>query len=282
MKILKLISIADVFTTINALLGLGSIFATLSGWYYFAVNLILIGVIADGVDGVFARRFSKKWYLGDYLDLMSDTVTFCVAPSVLMFTLYFDPDHLDGLYAHLFDLDRTPLLILAACGAIVVTGVLRLARFCYESPYLTGVHFIGIPTPAAATTLSLLILLDLNLIEASTTVTPFGQEIQAIPPALIAIMALALAVLMICDSKFLKMRGKIEILAGGLLLLAIVLNEVVEVVAMVFMASVIYIIGGPYALKVKEKKEMQRKGGKGKKKKKKKAKGKRRKGKKKI
>jgi CDP-diacylglycerol--serine O-phosphatidyltransferase len=252
MKLLKLISVADIFTTINALLGLGSIIATIYDLYVLAINLILLGVIIDGVDGVFARRFSKKWYLGDYLDLMSDTVTFCLAPAVLMFKVYFDPADLSNWTAHLLDYNKAPLLIPTACGAIVVTGILRLARFCYQSPFL-GDYFIGIPTPSAATTLSLLLLLSLRMGD---------PEHWTIPPLVVGVIALALAYLMVCDVRYLKMKGKIEWIAGALVLMAVLLNWVMEIVTIVFVASLIYIIGGPFALRRKELKEA---GGKGRK-----------------
>jgi CDP-diacylglycerol--serine O-phosphatidyltransferase len=250
MKILKLISIADIFTCINGLLGLFSILATVSGWYLFAINLILLGVLADGLDGVFARRFSKRWYLGDYLDLMSDTVTFCVAPSVLMYKLYFDwsdiPTTFDGFLNGIVDPNKVPVLIPLACGAIVVAGILRLARFCYQSPFLKGNHFIGVPTPSAASTLTLLMLLDLDL---------GNGKPGPVTPTIIGALALVLAFLMICDIKFLKMRGSIEWIAGGLVIMAIVLNEYTEVVAVVFVASIIYLVVGPFVVRRKEKKE---------------------------
>lgn len=254
MKILKLISIADIFTCINGLLGLFSILATASGWYVFAINLILLGVVADGLDGVFARRFSKRWYLGDYLDLMSDTVTFCVAPAVLMYKLYFDPSDiptsLDSFFSEVMDPGKVPVLIPLACGAIVVTGILRLARFCYQSPFLKGDHFIGVPTPSAASTLTLLMLLDLDL---------GNSKPGTVSPTIIAALALLLAFLMICDIKFLKMRGSLEWLAGGLVIMAIVLGNYTEVVAMVFVASIIYLVVGPFVVRRKEKKEQRAK-----------------------
>jgi len=255
MRILKLISIADIFTCINAILGLFSIFATVSGWYIFAINLILLGVVADGLDGVFARRFSKRWYLGDYLDLMSDTVTFCVAPSVLMYKLYFDtadiPTDLNGFLNGVIDPGKVPVLIPLACGAIVVAGILRLARFCYQSPFLKGDHFIGVPTPSAASTLTLLMLLDLDL---------GNGKPGPVSPTIIGALALLLAFLMICDIKFLKMRGTIEWMAGGLVIMAIVLSEYTEVVAIVFVASIIYLLVGPFVVRRKERKEMAAKG----------------------
>jgi CDP-diacylglycerol---serine O-phosphatidyltransferase len=249
MKLLRLISIADIFTCINGLLGLFSILATVSGWYFFAINLILLGVLADGLDGVFARRFSKRWYLGDYLDIMCDTVTFCVAPAVLMYKLYFNPadipTDLSSFWAILQDMNKAPVLIPVACGALLVAGVLRLARFCYQSPFMKGDHFIGVPTPSAASTLTLLMLLDLDLGDGKP---------GTLYPVTVSILALALAFLMISDIKIIKMKGKLEWFAGGLVIMAIVLSEYPEVVAMVLLASVVYIVGGPLAIRRIEKK----------------------------
>jgi len=249
MRLLKLISIADIFTCINGLLGLFSILATVSGWYFFAINLILLGVLADGLDGVFARRFSKRWYLGDYLDIMCDTVTFCVAPAVLMYKLYFNPadipTDLGSFWAILQDMNKAPVMIPIACGALLVAGVLRLARFCYQSPFMKGNHFIGVPTPSAASTLTLFILLDLDL--------GHGKP-GTLFPVTVSLLAFALSFLMISDIKIIKMKGKLEWFAGGLVIMAIVLNEYPEVVAMVLLASVVYIVGGPFVIRRIEKK----------------------------
>jgi CDP-diacylglycerol---serine O-phosphatidyltransferase len=249
MKLLRLISIADIFTCINGLMGLFSILATVSGWYFFAINLILLGVLADGLDGVFARRFSKRWYLGDYLDIMCDTVTFCVAPAVLMYKLYFHPadipTDLNSFFAVARDLNKAPVMIPIACGTILVAGVLRLARFCYQSPFMKGDHFIGVPTPSAASTLTLFMLLDLDLGKGSP---------GTLSPVTISLVAFALAFLMVSDIKIIKMKGKLEWFAGGLVIMAIVLNESSEVVAMVLLASVVYIVGGPFVIRRIEKK----------------------------
>ena len=59
---------------------------------------------------------------------------------------------------------------------------------------------------------------------------------------------------MISDIKIIKMKGKLEWFAGGLVIMAIVLNESTEVVAMVLLASVVYIIGGPFVIRRIEKK----------------------------
>lgn len=249
MKLLRLISIADIFTCINGLLGLFSILAIVSGWYFFAINLILLGVLADGLDGVFARRFSKRWYLGDYLDIMCDTVTFCVAPAVLMYKLYFNPadipTSLGSFFAIAQDMNKAPALIPVACGALLVAGVLRLARFCYQSPYMKGNYFIGVPTPSAASTLTLFMLLDLDL---------GNGKPGTLYPVTVSLLALALSFLMISDIKIIKMKGNLEWFAGGLVIMAIVLNEYPEVVAMVLLASVVYIVGGPFVIRHIEKK----------------------------
>jgi CDP-diacylglycerol--serine O-phosphatidyltransferase len=242
MKIFKLVSIADVFTLINALLGFSSIISTYSGQEILALQLIMLAVIADGLDGVFARRFSKKWYLGDYLDLMSDTTSFCVAPAFLIFAKYFThgvefvPDM--PLYQN--------VSVILACGFLIVCGTLRLARFCHSQSEDPD-NFTGIATPATALTIALLILFQGHV----------GEEI--LPPVAITISAILLSVLMISDIKYLKLRGKIEYISGGLVLLAIFFTDEVLMVGVVLVADLAYVFLAP-AFSVRKKKRKKKKG----------------------
>ena len=71
MKIYKLISVADIFTLVNAILGLSAILLVINGEMRYAIYAILVGILADGLDGILARRFSRKWYLGDYLSTLT-------------------------------------------------------------------------------------------------------------------------------------------------------------------------------------------------------------------
>ena len=201
MRITKLISIADIFTLVNALLGFTAIVLAMDGKVDYAVYAILIGICADGLDGMVARRFSRKWYLGDYLDVMADTTSFCVAPSVVIFfsTRGWMEKAL-GLYGD--------AILFAACGALVVCGLLRLARFCYMS----GGHsstFVGLPSPGSALVLALLTIQGLF---GATPLSP-GFRVAA---------AFVLAALMISDFRYPKVRGAYAVVSGLVIFLVIV------------------------------------------------------------
>jgi len=201
MKIYKLISIADIFTLVNALLGLAAILLVVRGQVQYAIYAVLLGILADGLDGVVARRFSRKWYLGDYLDVMADTTSFCVAPAVVVFAVVWD-----RRITILGDYEA--VVLLAACGSTVVGGLLRLARFTYMS----GGHsstFVGLPSPGNAL---VLMLLALQIMVSSTPV----------PAPVLVAASFVLAGLMITDMRWPKVRGAFAYVSGGVIFLVIV------------------------------------------------------------
>ena len=135
----RLMGIADWVTLGNGLLGTLSIlflilafdgFASTDGshlseiYIWFAMLFILLSVIGDAIDGPIARRYSKRRYLGSYLDLMSDSVSFGVAPALLVFGMF-------SRWGEAAPYWTIPLAI--ACCGIGVCTMLRLARFQHES-----------------------------------------------------------------------------------------------------------------------------------------------------
>ena len=139
-------SIADVFTVLNAILGFLAVVAALEGELEWAYTLLVMCVLADGLDGIVARRFSRRWNLGDFLDIMADSASFGLAPAVILYATYGDalghPDlGISGAAGR--------ALVLVGGGALIAAGVLRLARFCFESR-ADKRTFLGLPIPAAA------------------------------------------------------------------------------------------------------------------------------------
>jgi phosphatidylglycerophosphate synthase len=61
-------------------LGLGTGALAAAGWRAPAVALWLAGRLADGLDGVVARRQGRASDLGGYLDQLSDTVVYAAIP----------------------------------------------------------------------------------------------------------------------------------------------------------------------------------------------------------
>ncbi|MGQ9582637.1 MAG: CDP-alcohol phosphatidyltransferase family protein [Thermoplasmatota archaeon] len=233
MRILRMVSIADIFTLVNALLGFSAVLLVVEGFALLAIYAIIAGILCDGLDGMLARRFSRKWYFGDYLDVMADTTSFCVAPAVVVFATA--RGSLEPIAGGCSD-----ALLLAACAASVVCGLLRLARFCYMSGGHSSV-FTGLPSPASALMISLLTLQSL------LSATP-------LPRALGPVAAAVLAPLMISDLRYPKVRGTYAI-ASGLVILFVVVTERFASSAPIFeflldlalLLALAYIVLGPLA-----------------------------------
>ena len=149
----RMMGIADYITLTNALFGTLSILfiilavddlrnpyqAGIRSEYLWAAQLcIIMSMIGDVIDGPVARKYSKQQLLGGSLDIMSDCLSFAVAPSLLIFVLF-------GRMG-----EATPLWTLGlaiACGWVIVTGMLRLARFEHDTesayPWFTGLSSPG-------------------------------------------------------------------------------------------------------------------------------------------
>lgn len=171
----RLMGLADFITLGNALFGSTAIlFLILAvndlnqpyqdgirNWYIWAAQLcIIISMIGDAIDGPVARRYSKRQILGGSLDIMSDSLSFAVAPSLLIFVMYGRMGEATPLW--------TVILGLSCCW-LVATGMLRLARFEHDQgsnyPW-----FHGLSSPANA--VFLLSLSSLIWLQPSTGIGP--------------------------------------------------------------------------------------------------------------
>jgi CDP-diacylglycerol--serine O-phosphatidyltransferase len=173
-----------VFTVMNALLGFCAVVAAFEGHLEWAYTLLVMCVLADGLDGIVARRFAKKWNLGDYLDIMADSASFGLAPAVILYISYRDglgaPDLGLGLLAG-------RVIVLVAGGVLIATGVLRLARFCFERGGASK-KFTGLPIPAAALMLVLALMVGL-------------------PGLVVVVLVVAASLCMVSDFPWPKPRG---------------------------------------------------------------------------
>ncbi len=169
--------VADWITLGNGLLGTLSIvflilafdgFTSTDGshlsevYIWLAMLFILLSVVGDIIDGPIARRYSKRRYLGSYLDLMSDSISFGVAPSLLVFGMF-------SRWGEAAPYWTIPLTL--ACCWVVICTMLRLARFQHESDQ-ENPWFHGLPSPGSAVllvSLSGMIWLQPSVIEIQTS-----------------------------------------------------------------------------------------------------------------
>ncbi len=133
MKI-KLFTVPNIITLFNLLCGCAAIVFALGFSLQTAFWLIIAAAIFDFLDGFFARLLKQYSPLGVQLDSLADMVSFGVAPSAILFSMYNMAGGI-GYYAFI-------AFVLAAFSA------LRLAKFNIDDRQHYG--FIGMPTPAAA------------------------------------------------------------------------------------------------------------------------------------
>lgn len=145
--------IPNVFTFINLSCGILSILSVMDEKYTLASIFILLAGLVDRYDGRVARFLDVSSDLGKELDSLADLVSFGVAPSILIYTLF----ELGGPGI----LGIIGLIILLA---FPICGAFRLAR--YNTAQFDGV-FTGIPITIVGCFMALfsllLILFNVNL-----------------------------------------------------------------------------------------------------------------------
>jgi len=206
MASLSKISAADIVTLANGLLGFVAITLILDNKYIAASTILFLSLIMDGLDGYVARRFGSKHSKGQVLDSISDSISFVFAPALLVYAEFREAD---GLIAE-------NAIVLACSLAILSTGLFRLARFSAGGYQLT--YFVGMPAPAGA----LLIVLMCLLFGTSVSAEParYYYSFEELQWLVIGVGFLA-SFLMASEIRYPKIRGKMVLLTGFALLLAV-------------------------------------------------------------
>ncbi|APW99355.1 CDP-diacylglycerol--serine O-phosphatidyltransferase [Halobiforma lacisalsi AJ5] len=144
------LGVADGVTVANAALGfVATVIAFVD--IDLAARLILLAAVADGLDGILARRYGGT-EAGPYLDSLADVASFAVAPAVLAFVVVTDGFGIgfDG------GVTLELALVTAVCALFVATAVTRLGMY---TAYDTAANYTeGIQTTLAATILGAAIL----------------------------------------------------------------------------------------------------------------------------
>ncbi|MFD1512246.1 protein sorting system archaetidylserine synthase [Halomarina rubra] len=132
--------IADAMTVVNAALGFTAAAAVLVD-PGLAARLVLLAAVADGADGVLARRYGGTEF-GEHLDSLADVASFSVAPALFVFAVAFEAWG-----------ETTGTLVAGGVAALFVAmGVVRLGLYTVHDP--GGPVTVGVPTTLAATVLA--------------------------------------------------------------------------------------------------------------------------------
>ncbi|HZW61029.1 MAG TPA: CDP-diacylglycerol--serine O-phosphatidyltransferase [Candidatus Babeliales bacterium] len=136
----KLFLIPYLFTFANALCGFLSIMMVLEGNFIASALFIIAAGITDMLDGRLARAFGCTSMLGMELDSLCDAVSFCLAPTVLLYS---------------WRLHDIGFVAIAAAMLFLCAGLFRLAKF--NTIPNTHSAFTGLPTTITALLLASLV-----------------------------------------------------------------------------------------------------------------------------
>jgi CDP-diacylglycerol--serine O-phosphatidyltransferase len=125
-------------TLANLFCGVFAIISASRGQLDMAGFLIVVGGVADALDGRVARATGAGSRFGSELDSLVDIVSFGLAPAMIMYFAVMNREGWDWLVVFLY----------VACAAI------RLARFNVEQAGRAKRYFHGLPSPAAGMTLA--------------------------------------------------------------------------------------------------------------------------------
>jgi archaetidylserine synthase len=215
---IKLLSGADLITLLNAILGFLALLFMYSGQYHLAASMIFLGLLADGLDGIIARRFGNG-KIGESLESLADMISLSIAPLILFYFMYFKNVITEPFQHSLF----AGILVFS-----LLCSIIRLSSF----PHMKHKeYFIGLPTSASALFLVLM--------------TYIVFEMWYIVPAIVV-----LSILMISPIRFPKPTMPINLITAVLIVLVILFNGLYSQLAPLVLlgALFVYIIGGPLYL----------------------------------
>lgn len=133
--------IPNTITCCNLVCGCIAAGAAFHGQYFYAAVMIVAGAVFDFFDGMTARALGVSSPIGKELDSLADVVTFGLAPSAIVFSLFREV-HYPELLMPVHGVMPYTAFLMAAFSA------LRLAKFNLDTRQST--QFIGLPTPANA------------------------------------------------------------------------------------------------------------------------------------
>ena len=147
--------------------------------------LILMGMVFDGLDGYLARKFSVSTEFGEKLDSVSDMITFCIAPAILIYANYYEQG-ISALYS------MSNAVVVIASSLAMGMGGIRLALHEGKAQ-----SFRGLPSSAYAFAILLFIALQspytpmISIILSMAMVAPVDYKK---PRGTLAIFALLLII----------------------------------------------------------------------------------------
>ena len=132
------------FTMGNMFCGfMSAVFSLYNQDLALAAWMIILASFFDAMDGKVARLANASSKFGVEYDSLADNISFGLAPSAMIYSLFFHNWGATGIFLSFF-----PLLFVS----------IRLARFNVQLEGFDKSEFVGLPSPAAAVTLAAYVL----------------------------------------------------------------------------------------------------------------------------
>lgn len=232
-----LVLIPNGLTLFNLFAGINSIVLSSKGRFASAALWIVIGGVADALDGRVARATSTGSRFGEELDSLVDAISFGLAPALIMYFAVLNREGGDWVYVFLF----------TACA------VIRLARFNVEQAGSAKTHFHGLPSPAAGMTLASYYWFSQTPLYNQTVIFLTESTTLADLPwhVIMRVLMIALAFFMISNIPYpavptLGIKSPRQIIASVLVLVSILgLIFVPDRTRFIFPALLIYVLVPP-------------------------------------
>lgn len=218
----------SLFTVGNMLCGFSAVLHALHDRLELAGWLILLAGVLDGLDGRIARLTRATSEFGKEYDSLADVVSFGIAPAIL---------------AYQWGLRGVGRWGWAAAFLFLVAGSVRLARFNVKASLADRRFFIGLPIPAGAGALALMVLVDPE---------PLTDKPLAIAASFFVLLVSALMVSTIHYRSFkeFNLRQRWPATAFFLFALIVAVLAFTPLPAMAFLCGA-YLAGGPAEMLVR-------------------------------
>jgi CDP-diacylglycerol--serine O-phosphatidyltransferase len=222
---INLLSIADYISISNAIFGFLAIIMIFQNQIHYSFSFILLAMIADGVDGLVARK-TKLSDLGEYMEAMGDMISLVIAPSLFVYQIYLNNNNIsNNFFQH--------LILIFILIIFLFCNILRLSSF-----HIMKKDKVFLGLPASASTIIILILSYLM-----------------IDYLYLIIIIFIISLILVSNINFPKPNYIINLIAAILIIIAIIFGSQFNSFALIILliSVLIYLFLGPIYLYYKTK-----------------------------
>jgi CDP-diacylglycerol--serine O-phosphatidyltransferase len=203
-------------------------------FYRLSAKMIMLAMILDGIDGNVARWLKGTSEFGAELDTYVDLTAFGIAPAILIFAVTMDTSN--------------TLLRVLLPSAVVLSGVVRMARFKVSDPLRGQGGYAGLPITANAGWVSVMVYISLVPPSDNAVTDSFSLQ-NGLFAMLFLVGVIVFIVLQVSNVRFPKPTKKAVLFVPCVLLVALFValeNKFAVYVAVVMLAlGLLYVVLGP-------------------------------------